>query len=366
MALQELSNVMPADVVKLFQFHRTLVQNFDSFVAATVKCLNDLFDYPISTYTIFDDDMNGARYNRNNYSNYFSNLDLHFYESEGIKSDASFLNSRIDWASNATKYIFVTEFRVPSASSYERKMLERGIRWQIRLGSHSRASAPLHVLSVYRPLHCEALSEYEQQLLSAVGQVFSECVGQYKKYERIQKDAFMYMHYLDLEKKGIAFFDPYGNTLSYNQTFLPYAARVDPEKTVSALINVLIAHHQQATETAPLKMAHAVTTKVNDCLVAVERQQMGRQYNYMPYYLITISDAPPETAAKSSVRKWQSAYHLTPREVEVAELIEEGLNNKRIAERLFISMPTVKTHIKNILSKFGVSSRTELLDRLQE
>ncbi|MFN2285842.1 MAG: response regulator [Anaerolineae bacterium] len=50
---------------------------------------------------------------------------------------------------------------------------------------------------------------------------------------------------------------------------------------------------------------------------------------------------------------------LTPREIEVLELIVAGLNNKEIAERLIVSRSTIKTHVSNILSKLGTSNRAE-------
>jgi NarL family two-component system response regulator LiaR len=50
---------------------------------------------------------------------------------------------------------------------------------------------------------------------------------------------------------------------------------------------------------------------------------------------------------------------LTEREREVLALMVEGLNNTQIAGRLTVSPSTVKSHVSNILSKLGVSSRTE-------
>ena len=52
---------------------------------------------------------------------------------------------------------------------------------------------------------------------------------------------------------------------------------------------------------------------------------------------------------------------LTKREYDVISLIAEGLKNRVIAERLFISEATVRNHLTSILSKLGVSNRSELV-----
>jgi two-component system response regulator DegU len=51
--------------------------------------------------------------------------------------------------------------------------------------------------------------------------------------------------------------------------------------------------------------------------------------------------------------------NLTKREVQVLELIAEGMINKEIAEKLCISEKTVKNHISNIFKKINVSDRTQ-------
>lgn len=50
---------------------------------------------------------------------------------------------------------------------------------------------------------------------------------------------------------------------------------------------------------------------------------------------------------------------LTAREQDVLRLVAEGLTNKQIAQRLFISPDTVKTHLSRIMQKLGVSTRTQ-------
>src|SRR6266550_4366158 len=55
--------------------------------------------------------------------------------------------------------------------------------------------------------------------------------------------------------------------------------------------------------------------------------------------------------------------HLTRRELEVLGLLVEGRRQKEIAAQLVISQKTVATHIQNLLGKFGVHSRAELIAR---
>jgi DNA-binding NarL/FixJ family response regulator len=54
---------------------------------------------------------------------------------------------------------------------------------------------------------------------------------------------------------------------------------------------------------------------------------------------------------------------LTPREVQVLELLAEGLPNKAIAERLGISDQTVKFHVSSISGKLGATNRTDAVRR---
>jgi NarL family two-component system response regulator LiaR len=65
-------------------------------------------------------------------------------------------------------------------------------------------------------------------------------------------------------------------------------------------------------------------------------------------------------AAQALVRATQQAQEsdsLTEREHEVLRLMVEGLNNAEIAERLVVSLSTIKYHISNILMKLGVDNR---------
>jgi NarL family two-component system response regulator LiaR len=51
--------------------------------------------------------------------------------------------------------------------------------------------------------------------------------------------------------------------------------------------------------------------------------------------------------------------HITRRELEILELIAQGLSNREIAEKLFVSENTVKTHSSRVFDKLGARRRTQ-------
>ena len=62
---------------------------------------------------------------------------------------------------------------------------------------------------------------------------------------------------------------------------------------------------------------------------------------------------------RSSAQDPTSGDPLTPREIQVLELLAEGLPNKSIAARLGISDQTVKFHVASIAGKLGAANRTD-------
>jgi DNA-binding NarL/FixJ family response regulator len=56
---------------------------------------------------------------------------------------------------------------------------------------------------------------------------------------------------------------------------------------------------------------------------------------------------------------------LTPREIEIVRLIDEGLSNREIGRRLAIEVATVKNHVHHVLEKLQVHRRGEAAARLR-
>lgn len=73
----------------------------------------------------------------------------------------------------------------------------------------------------------------------------------------------------------------------------------------------------------------------------------------------TLSPEATQALIQMATQPSTSSYNLTERELEVLAGVVEGLSNPQIAERLSLSRFTIKAYVSNILSKLGVSSRSE-------
>ena len=65
-----------------------------------------------------------------------------------------------------------------------------------------------------------------------------------------------------------------------------------------------------------------------------------------------------ETATKREVDA-DEVGSLSVREIEILQLLADGCSNRDVSERLVVSVETVKTHVKHILSKLGARHRAE-------
>lgn len=66
------------------------------------------------------------------------------------------------------------------------------------------------------------------------------------------------------------------------------------------------------------------------------------------------------------IEKQKQQLGLSGRELEVLQLMAEGLSNQEIADRLFLSLPTIKTHSSNLFLKLDVKRRTQAVEKARQ
>lgn len=110
-----------------------------------------------------------------------------------------------------------------------------------------------------------------------------------------------------------------------------------------------------------IRVTHEGNSWIDPAIARIVLQQSNSVYDEpnagSKSSTVTINSLSPEES------EFLLAYPLTTRELDVLRLIVDGCSNAQIAEQLYITVGTVKTHVRNILNKLSVSDRTQVAVR---
>ena len=114
-----------------------------------------------------------------------------------------------------------------------------------------------------------------------------------------------------------------------------------------------------------------IRTLISDIRLQIEKGKnqhaKGSLLSYIDTLLAAFGNQPPLPRASSAVGASEMLIEpLSERELAVLKLIGAGFSNREIADKLFIEIGTVKTHINNIYGKLNVHSRTQAVARSRD
>ncbi len=107
-----------------------------------------------------------------------------------------------------------------------------------------------------------------------------------------------------------------------------------------------------------LRVTHGGNSWIDPAIARIVLQQ-ARETPEVAEPVAADSKTVAINAADAEYDQMIAAYPLTERELEVLQLIVEGCSNAVIAEKLYITVGTVKTHVRNILNKLCADDRTQ-------
>jgi len=81
---------------------------------------------------------------------------------------------------------------------------------------------------------------------------------------------------------------------------------------------------------------------------------------------IVVKEVPVPAGPFVPNQKKREDLSITPRELEILELIAQGMSNREIAEKLYVSENTVKTHSSRVFDKLGARRRTQAVQMGKE
>jgi DNA-binding NarL/FixJ family response regulator len=161
---------------------------------------------------------------------------------------------------------------------------------------------------------------------------------------------------------------PYGDS-----TLLPVAligqasvlTRRDPATALQIVAAAWAVRARNAGEFAPFFRAFAERIRAAAAeLVGSDADRLwktGSRLTVDDAIALAFGTTPTGTSRSSGRRpRAQHALGISTREIDVVRLVAEGLSNKEIARRLHLSVRTVETHVRHMLTKTGLVNRTQL------
>jgi DNA-binding NarL/FixJ family response regulator len=143
------------------------------------------------------------------------------------------------------------------------------------------------------------------------------------------------------------------------EEFIPELRETNPE--AAALVLTYFSERERLARAVAAGAAGLLhkSAPVSEVVAAVRRLAGGEQLVTLPEVVEALRWLDLERRRDRETRL--SIEQLTDREMEVLQALAEGLSDREIADRLFIGLATVRTHVTNILTKFNATSRLQAL-----
>jgi LuxR family transcriptional regulator, maltose regulon positive regulatory protein len=134
----------------------------------------------------------------------------------------------------------------------------------------------------------------------------------------------------------------------------------DVRESVKQLLDQALSQGRQALVSELWLLYAEACTAAGDKAAADQAREAGQVLRRrLGYQCLWFTVAKPANEVAVAAPQSSAANTLSQRELAVLRLIAQGCSNQEVAEQLFISLHTVKTHARRINGKLGVSRRTQ-------
>ena len=228
-------------------------------------------------------------------------------------------------------------------------------------------------LTVYKTLEEDDFSDEETSMLNTAAEVLS---SRYTLFSKIVKPVYQHTledlknMYFDTLSTGVIILNPQYALLDCNNIGRKYMGMLSPDLNISdyfakliPLLNLSVIRDETTLSERMLKLEDYIIT------IRLYAPQPGTSpEGYVYFITLTHNNSSEEASSESADSEQQDLamlfaekYHLSPREMEVVDSLSLGKKYQDIAEELYISINTVRTHVKNIYRKLEINNQRNLL-----
>jgi DNA-binding CsgD family transcriptional regulator len=362
-----MSDLSLHDFEQLFKFTYEINKQYSNFEYTVLDSLSEHLNIHLSSYTIINHNRDGSRLISKNISRAIDPEELELYRHEMYKKDI-FINYFNMHRSAAISKDIYTSNEFPEGefenSEYGKYLASFNIAHQAILGIKNTTTPPGHVLSLYKSIGSGKFTDHELTLFKYIGKSFNSAVSRYKEFMKQNWILTINNEFSNMVGFGYVLIDTFGSILYHNDTYLTLGTQLSEEQDLMSMTQELIGkiHKENPNTGSDQKILEC---EVNGFTLTLSVKKINTPTGFQRYKMLSIRDRLPHTSRENTRVMLMEEYSITSREAEIMLLMSKGLDNNEIADVLFISMSTVKSHIRNIYSKLEVSSRMELLRKIR-
>lgn len=359
-----MSQLSSSEYERVIEFYTTINSDYARFEENVLFALAQIFDLHMTAFTVFKLKADGEIYVSRINSKSIPAEVIDRYKAELYKVDP-FLNNYSQLCARNPSMTFFTEDSLEQNeyqnSKYYGFLSRFNITHEAIIGINDPNGNMINII-VYKTAGIGDFTEHEKALFQYIGHVFNQSKANCAKHLKLQRELDALSDYADSYSDGFALLDSKERILHCNSQFVILSAQLSSALTkADAAKDIIALLPGSAPSFGSAASSHADTAGISITMQKRKAVLSGRPGEL---FVLTLKDKQAEKVTVDTSYLCVK-FGLTRREAEVTQLAAAGSSNKDIADRLFIGVSTVKSHLSKAFAKLEVNSRSELLKLLQ-
>jgi len=349
---------MKKDYDNILYFLSQIQTDAIKYRQTVLDLLDNVFGYNHMAFFLFDENSNIVDPIFKNLSNELTNNYLSFYFKKDIFVSATYQPEHPQ--KNVLSIQDIMPYREFEKTAYYNELISiDNLYYELAINLKNNNEL-LGGIGILKTKANEDFSKKDVMVLENISRHIAFNLKNHLETSKLQNEKLIYRDCIKQLPIGMILLDSSFSIIDHNETALNFCQILQTNKqnkeAISDTVQIIlekINKHSQLSSTSIHTTLEPFEVKITPFIVP-------NLWNTIDvYYVIYLTEC-----SKTSLENFAAYYLLTDRERETVELIIQGLNNYEIAEKLYISPHTVKTHILNIFKKTDVSRRTTLLNKV--
>ena len=213
-------------------------------------------------------------------------------------------------------------------------------------------------LCVYKRKEMSNFSDLELNAISSIASLISKKFNTCRYIKMQQIINRIKNTYLDNSSTGLVILNSNFEIVEYNEASLPWINTISEQTELHTFFSDCF---MQKYDFAASRISSANKYNLPKDLHLHFSTYMDLDYPNLlqRYYIVTFKDK--DSSHATATKNFVEHFKVSQREFEIIELLSQGLKYQEVADQLFISLNTLRTHVKNIYSKLDIDNQRTLL-----